>query len=328
MYDVLGTCNLISYYKYTCDTISVSTFNGLLHAITRQGIETYTVRMYAAASDWIRKNAAVDIQVDQADQVESATCNFDEQDGDLLEVTDVRKKSDEDLENRTVEDFSVEIRSSPDSASGGIQSENLSPTNVVDQEHKENVHVEQDLEKPCVTEDIPPSAAPTSSNTDSVDSKVVDSPDKSTRPSGDEFPPESSAGNKETDSSPSDIKLTVDNSGRTLVRFTSGSKTSLCDVSKKGIQFEETEQSNDGEHDAELTASQRTRTFAVSNPLNRNSSAGAKVSDAVYQAALSKLSSDCGWPLPVFDLESLRQVCLTENKFVVIIIKVIAILSR
>ena len=42
--------------------------------------------------------------------------------------------------------------------------------------------------------------------------------------------------------------------------------------------------------------------------MNRYTSTGAKVSDAVYQAAVIKLSSNNGWPLPVFDLKSLRQV--------------------
>ena len=73
-------------------------------------------------------------------------------------------------------------------------------------------------------------------------------------------------------------------------------------------QFEESEHSSDGtdgEYDTEIKC---TRTFTISSSMNRYTSTGAKLSDAVYQAAVIKLSSNNGWPLPVFDLKSLRQV--------------------
>ncbi|XP_022786965.1 Hermansky-Pudlak syndrome 3 protein homolog [Stylophora pistillata] len=90
LYDVFDTCNLLSYYKYTTDTVSVSIFSGLLHAITRQGIETYTVRIYAAASDWIRKNAAEDTQVDKGLGEEQNTVNsVGEQEENFMERKDV-----------------------------------------------------------------------------------------------------------------------------------------------------------------------------------------------------------------------------------------------
>lgn len=324
MYDVFSSCKLMSYYKYTCDTISVSACNGLLHAITRQGIETYTVRMYAAASDWIRENAAVDIQLDQhLVEQQSLTDDMCEQEheDDLVKVMNEKETSDKDLESKNADGISAgchgtETESSPNSASASAQSEaSALLTDAVNQEGNENINQDPQIgTKTSVTENVPSSVtcATGLSNTEGLDSMaVVDSSEENTRPSGTEFPQESSSGNKEADSSPTDVKLTVDKSGRTLTclaRFTTGNKSSSPGMSRKGVQFGEIEQSYDSESNAELTASHRTRAFAVSNPLSRNNTTGAKVSDAVYQAAVSKLSSGCGWTLPVFDLEGLRQV--------------------
>lgn len=324
MYDVFSSCKLMSYYKYTCDTISVSACNGLLHAITRQGIETYTVRMYAAASDWIRENAAVDIQLDQhLVEQQSLTDDMCEQEheDDLVKVMNEKETSDKDLESKNADGISAgchgtETESSPNSASASAQSEaSALLTDAVNQEGNENINQDPQIgTKTSVTENVPSSVtcATGLSNTEGLDSTaVVDSSEENTRPSGTEFPQESSSGNKEADSSPTDVKLTVDKSGRTLTclaRFTTGNKSSSPGMSRKGVQFGEIEQSYDSESNAELTASHRTRAFAVSNPLSRNNTTGAKVSDAVYQAAVSKLSSGCGWTLPVFDLEGLRQV--------------------
>lgn len=55
MYDVLTRTKLLSCYEYTCDTLSVSVCHSLLHAITRQGLETYTVRTYSSASECVRE---------------------------------------------------------------------------------------------------------------------------------------------------------------------------------------------------------------------------------------------------------------------------------
>ena len=54
MYDVLTHTKLLSCYEFTCDTLSVSACHSLLHAITRQGLETYTARTYSSASEWVR----------------------------------------------------------------------------------------------------------------------------------------------------------------------------------------------------------------------------------------------------------------------------------
>lgn len=299
MYDVFDTCNLLSYYKYTIDTVSVSVFNGLLHAITRQGIETYTVRIYAAASDWIRKHATEDVQVDEHQgEEQSVVSNFGGQEENFGEVFDDKKKSDEDLERR----------SSLASAPGCTQSEELLETVEVNQELKESV--EQDCSEPCVTENMPSTATaftPTISCADNPDAIDTASSNKSTKLSGDEVPP---VGYKEAKPSPPDIKWTVDNSGRTLVRFTSRSKTSLHRgaMTSDMKQFEESGHSSDGTDGVYDTEIKCTRTFTISSSMNRYTSTGAKVSDAVYQAAVIKLSSNNGWPLPVFDLKSLRQV--------------------
>lgn len=321
MYDVFSTCKLISYYKYSCDTISVSTCNGLLHAITRQGIETYTVRMYAAASDWIRENAAVDIQLDQhlLEEQSLVTGSFADHEENLVEEKNEKGRSDRDLESENADDHSTGYRaetgSTPDSASAGsVQSEESSLTDVSNHEDQENTKQEpQSDSNTCATEDLPPATCSTGlSNNDGSASTVVDSPEKNTFPSRTGISTDSLSGTKEANSSPSDVKLTVDNSGRTLVRFTQGNKSSPPALSIKTRSSEIEEIHDLGEANAELTASQRTRAFAISNPLSRNNSMGAKLSDAVYQAAVSRLSSDCGWTLPVFDLESLRQVGLNQ----------------
>lgn len=312
MYEVFSTCKLISYYKYTCDTISVSTCNGLLHAITRQGIETYTVRMYAAASDWIRENAAEDVQLDQhLAEEQNLTDSLADEEENLVKVKNKMDKSDKDLESKNADDYSAgyhaETESTPDSASAGsAQSEESSLTDAVNPEGDENT--EQDSQSDSQADS--PSVARTAglSSTEDSCSMAEDSQEKNAISSGPDIALDSSSGSKEADSSPSDVKLTVDNSGRTLVRFTPGNKTPSPAESSKGVQFSEIGQSYNSESNADLTASQRTRAFAVSNPLSRNNSTGAKLSDAFYQAAVSKLSSDCGWTLPVFDLESLRQV--------------------
>ena len=312
MYDVFSTCKLISYYKYSCDTISVSTCNGLLHAITKQGIETYTVRMYAAASDWIRENAAVDIQLDeQLLEEQRVTDRFADHEENLVEVKNEKGKSDKDLESENADDFSTgyqaETESTPDSGSvGSAQSEASSLTDTLNHEDQENMKQEPQSDRnTCATEDVPPTTCSiVHSSNDHSASMVVDSPER--------YRTESSvdilSGNKESASSLSDVKLTVDNSGRTLVRFTPGSKPSPPVLSSKTRLSEIEEIHDHGEASAELTASLLARAFAISNPLSRNSVIGAKLSDAVYQAAVTRLSSDCGWSLPVFDLESLRQV--------------------
>ena len=100
--------------------------------------------------------------------------------------------------------------------------------------------------------------------------------------------------------SPSDVTLTVDNSGRTLVRFTSRSRTPSPALAMKEGQ-------NDSESSTENETVQSTRTFASAS-LGLSGSSGTKLSETAYFAAMNKLTNDSGWTLPVFDLESLRQV--------------------
>ncbi|CAH3183618.1 unnamed protein product, partial [Porites evermanni] len=101
--------------------------------------------------------------------------------------------------------------------------------------------------------------------------------------------------------SPSDVTLTVDNSGRTLVRFTSRSRTPSPALAMKEGQ-------NDSESSTESETVQCTRTFASAS-LGLSGSSGTKLSETAYFAAMNKLTNDSGWTLPVFDLESLRQRC-------------------
>ncbi|XP_020626407.1 Hermansky-Pudlak syndrome 3 protein-like [Orbicella faveolata] len=321
VYDVFSTCKLISYYKYSCDTISVSTCNGLLHAITRQGIETYTVRMYAAASDWIRKNAAVDIQLDeQLLEEQKVTGSLADHEENLIEVKNKKGKGDKDLDSENANDYSTschaETESIPDSGSAGsAQSEESLLTDALNHEERENTKPEpRNDSNTCAAEDVPHAACSTvRSNNDQSASMVVDSPEGNTLPSRPGISVDILSGNKDVDSSSSDVKLTVDNSGRTLVRFTSGSRSTPPALSNKARLPDIEEVHDQGDANAELTGSLLTRAFAISNPLSRSNIIGAKVSDSVYQAAVSRLSSDCGWTLPVFDLESLRQVGLNDS---------------
>ena len=319
MYDVFSTCKLISYYKYSCDTISVSTCNGLLHAITRQGIETYTVRMYAAASDWIRENAAVDVQLDDEQLLDEQKVagSLAEHEENLVEVKNEKGKCDKDLASENADDYSTgchaETESIPDSGSAGsVQSNESILTDALNHEEQENTKQEpQNDSNTCAAEDVPHATCSTvHSNNDHSASMVVDSAVGNTCPSRTGTSVDIVSGNKVADSSPADVKLTVDNSGRTLVRFTQGNKSSPPVLSSKARGSEIEEIHDRSEANPELTGSLLTRAFAISNPLSRNSSIGAKLSEALYQAAVSRLSSDCGWTLPVFDLESLRQVGL------------------
>ena len=316
MYDVFSTCKLLSYYKYSCDTISVSTCNGLLHAITRQGIETYTVRMYAAASDWIRENAAVDIQLDeQLLEEQKVAGSLADQEENLVEVKNEKGKGDKDLASGNADDYSIgchaETESIPDSGSAGsAQSEESILTDALKHEEQDNTKQEpQNDSGTCAAEDVPHAACSTvHSNNDHSSSMVIDSAAGNTCRSRTGTSVDILSGNKVADSS--DVKLTVDNSGRTLVRFTQGSKSSPPALSNKARGSETEEIHDHGEANPELTGSLLTRAFAISNPLSRSSIIGAKLSEALYQAAVSRLSGDCGWTLPVFDLENLRQVGL------------------
>ena len=431
LYDVFGSCKLLSYYKYTCDTISVSACSGLLHAITRQGIETYTMRMYAAASDWVRGNAVVDVKLDQRLSEERNSVEQLEVTVKMMKRTeencqDLRGKSDVEFlvgscDETTLNTSSVAVfpksveptrvvcktnghvdqeepqntaaisvtdlsSSASDSNTSfvAVSSKIVEPTSVVcrtnghvDQEEdqnnaadiltddlpslasesnissvaisstrvertsvvcKTNGHVDQ--EEPqntatnIVTDDLSSSAS--HSNTSSVavfpksvscktdecvdleenekpatsivnddlplsesDSNVSDYESVDSTPCNNSKPPETEI-SKEPSDSPSDVKLTVDNSGRTLVRFTSGSRTPSPRLAMKEGQ-------NDSESSTENETVQCTRTFASAS-LGLSGSSGTKLSETAYFAAMNKLTNDSGWTLPVFDLESLRQV--------------------
>ena len=183
MYDVFSTCKLISYYKYTCDTISVSTCNGLLHAITRQGIETYTVRMYAAASDWIRENAAVDIQLDeQLLEEQKVTGSLADHEDNVVEIKNEKGKGDKDLESENADDYSTgchaETESIPDSGSAGsVQSEESILTDALNHEERENTKQEPPNDSDtCAAENVPHATCSTvHSNNDASASVVEDS---------------------------------------------------------------------------------------------------------------------------------------------------------
>ena len=438
LYDVFGSCKLLSYYKYTCDTISVSACSGLLHAITRQGIETYTVRMYAAASDWVRGNAVVDVKLDQRLSEERSSV-------EQLEVTvnmtkrieencqDLRGKSDveflvgscdettlntssaavfpKSVEPRRVvcktnghvdqgepqNTAAISVTDLSSSASGSntssiaVSSKIVEPTSVVcktnghiDQEEdqnnaadtltddlpssasdsnissvaisskrvertsvvcKTNGHVEQ--EEPqntaanIVTDDLPSSASHSDTSSVAVfpksvertsvlcktdehvdleeneksaantvnddlpssesDSNVSNYESVDSTPCNNSKPPETEISKELLPSnSPSDVTLTVDNSGGTLVRFTSGSRTPSPGLAMKEGQ-------NDSESSTENETVHRTRTFASAS-LGLSGSSATKLSETAYFATMNKLTNDSGWTLPVFDLESLRQV--------------------
>ncbi|XP_066282574.1 BLOC-2 complex member HPS3-like [Branchiostoma lanceolatum] len=49
LYDIYDGANLLASYPYTADTSKVVAGDSLLHAVTRNGLETYTLRKFAAA---------------------------------------------------------------------------------------------------------------------------------------------------------------------------------------------------------------------------------------------------------------------------------------
>ena len=412
----------------------MSACSGLLHAITRQGIETYTVRMYAAASDWVRGNAVVDVKLDQQhSSVEQLEVTVNMMKRIEENCQDLRGKSDVEflvgscdeatLNTSSVAVFpkSVEptrevcktnghvdqeepqntaafgVTDLPSSASGSntssiaVSSKIVEPTSVIckttghiDQDEdqsnaadiltddlpsstsdsniisvaisskrvektsvvcKTNGHV--DPEEPqstatnIVTDDLPSSAS--HSNTSSVavfpksvepisvscktdervdleenektatgtvnddlplsesDSNVSDFESVDSTSCNNSKPPEMEISKELLPSdSPSDVTLTVDNAGRTLVRFTSRSRTPSPALAMKEGQ-------NDSESSTENETVQSTRTFASAS-LGLSGSSGTKLSETAYFAAMNKLTNDSGWTLPVFDIESLRQV--------------------
>ena len=169
LYDVFGSCKLLSYYKYTCDTISVSACSGLLHAITRQGIETYTVRMYAAASDWVRGNAVVDVKLDQRhsslDQLE-VTVNMMKRTEENCQ--DLRGKSDVEFLVGSCDEATL------NTSSVAVFPKSVEPTREV---CKTNGHVDQ--EEPQNTAafgvtDLPSSASGSNTSSIAVFSKIVE----------------------------------------------------------------------------------------------------------------------------------------------------------
>jgi len=257
--------------------------------------------MYAAASDWIRANAPVDVKADQQLVDEKSLTDEEER---SVNVTRENKQSCQDSESENDVQFSVGCNAETESISSTATGSTKSAESVdIMSDHEISKDVNEEVHSDSALGETEGSRS--SSDTD-LSNIEVESPVKNTAQSESELSHESSQGSKDDSSSPSDVKLTVDNSGRTLVRFTSGStKPSSPVTPKQGAQFED---SNDSESSHEFTASQRTRAFAVVNPLSRNSSSGAKLNDTASQAAVNKLSSDCGWTLPVFDLENLRQV--------------------
>ncbi|XP_032235022.2 Hermansky-Pudlak syndrome 3 protein [Nematostella vectensis] len=80
VYDIYNKAMLLSQYKYTSDTIKVSVCHTLLHAITKQGLETYTVRMYAAASQGLRTDRVLQHNLSsmQNEKKESKIASADE----------------------------------------------------------------------------------------------------------------------------------------------------------------------------------------------------------------------------------------------------------
>ena len=169
LYDVFGSCKLLSYYKYTCDTISVSTCSGLLHAITRQGIETYTVRMYAAASDWVRGNAVVDVKLDQRhSSVEQLEVTVNMMKRIEENCQDLRGKSDVEFLVGSCDETTL------NTSSVAVFPKSVEPTRVV---CKTNGHVDQ--EEPQNTAaisvtDLSSSASDSNTSSVAVSSKIVE----------------------------------------------------------------------------------------------------------------------------------------------------------
>ena len=290
IYDVFSNCKLLSYYKYTCDTISVSACNSLLHAITKQGIETYTVRMYAAASDWIRTNAPVDLSVDQQSMVKDET-TADQTKGLLCEPPVPETKSQNVAQISNARHFESKKCATPDAIS--VKSSDSS-----DQVDRMRGNIESDSPV-SIVEDLPSTSSSSVSEGLTGDSDVMKEKHLES-----DLLQESPFGSEQEEPSPSDVTLTVDNAGKTLVKFSTGSPLDSPTLLRKGTQLKD---DKDG--------SSKSRLAAMSS-VGRSLSSNAKLSEAAYLAAMNKLSSDPGWTLPVFDLWSLRQVS------VVVMIKV------
>ena len=303
MYDVLSTSKLLSHYKYTCDTVCVSVCNGLLHAITHQGLETYTVRLYASASEWTRENEAKNSQcIKLAASTQNDKMNQAENKKNFAVPSVKDGNNVRHLESNRTEKIVLQgdRNARYDLLSCGIQSLSVAET-------KNAEEVVSDFQSCYRIHETPGerqiSLASTVSVADVSDQICPESHKMRTQTGGTPSCHHNSPSSlKDPNMSPSDVKLTVDNSGRTFVRFTTGSKPVCSNQQAKGIQQIEPND-YDSESDTELM-----RSFGVANPLSCSVSNGTRVSESFYQAAVKKLSSDHGWTLPVYDLKELRQV--------------------
>ena len=185
-----------------------------------------------------------------------------------------------------------------DTSSAAVFPKSVEPTSVsCKTDERFDVEENEKTATSTVNDDLPLSESDSNvSDFESVDS----TPCNNSKPPGKEISKELLPSNCECEPTPSDVTLTVDNSGRTLVRFTPGSRTPSPGLAMKEGQ-------NDSESSTENETVQSTRTFA-SVSLGLSGSSGTKLSETAYFAAMNKLTNDSGWTVPVFDLESLRQV--------------------
>eukprot|EP00794_Sanderia_malayensis_P015270 gene15270-16846_t len=70
VYDILNTPSLLSEYDFTDDCLSACLTNEMLHVITKNGLETYTTRLYAAAAQAASKEGPGEVTSHQT-QIEA-----------------------------------------------------------------------------------------------------------------------------------------------------------------------------------------------------------------------------------------------------------------
>ena len=257
--------------------------------------------MYGAASDWIRTNAPVDVKLDQ--QLVEEHTNEEREEKPSDEASEA-EQSCHNSESKTAVEFSVGCQSET-SPSSNPDAASIKSTDSEDIASKVREDVDQELHNSdspiSVTEGSPQTSDTRLSTVESIE---VETPVKKMNPSESELPQKSSLESQDGTSSSSDVKLSVDNSEKTLARFTSRPSPPV-EPWKGGASCEDRE---GNESNPEFTSIQHSRASALMNSLSRSSSSGTKLSEAAYHAAVNKLSSDCGWTFPVFDLQTLRQV--------------------
>ena len=276
IYDVFSNSRLLSCYRYTSDTKLVTASHSLLHAITHQGLETYTVRMHAAASQWIRENqlCSGEISVHSTPPGSPKT---------QLHFSSGKQGTGNSVEDQSVASVKSVSESSETHTLSCSQDESGLSCTLTDSEQETSV------EGPELAH--PASVKILTGNKDNV-STVVDSSVIAikTLPPGNEREPSTAI---QPGSAPCQFSEKLE--GRQTPLSTLKQSTGDCG-----------RESPKNEHDVVHRGISHAQSYTMTQ--SESLVCGATASDAVRHAVTSRLTSKLRWALPIHDFEFLKQV--------------------